>query len=354
MVTAPVASAPRRRSIDRSAGWITGLLLALLPAIVTAADDVDAVYFDDTPLSELLTYPDWFKKSFLDLPGDLDEAVNAGKKGIILYFGQKRCPYCERLIDVNFGEPDITRYTRAHFELVPIDIHGIDEVTDLRGTVLSERDLAVREDATFTPTLLFYDADSALALRLRGYYPPFYFRAALEYVVGEHYRREPFNVYLERGDETLTFELGDLVEEDFFSPSPHQLDRSRISAERPLAVFFEQGNCHACTILHGQTLRDPAIRRFFVDELDTVQLDMRSDTPVITPDGRRTSARAWADELGLFYAPAIVFFDESGREILRIDSVAHFFRLRNVLNYVANRGYLYEPAYQRWRTQYGF
>jgi len=195
------------------------------------------------------------------------------------------------------------------------------------------------------------DREGKLALRLRGYYPPFYFRAALEYVVGNHYQREPFNVYLARGDESLVFEPGDLVEEDFFTPPPFQLDRSRVSAERPLAVFFERGQCHACTILHGQTLRDPAILRFF-EQLDTVQLDLRDDAPVITPDGRRTTTGAWAESLGLFYAPSILFFDENGREILRVDSVAHFFRLRNVLNYITNRAYLYEPVYQRWRAQF--
>lgn len=329
------------------------MLLPLWALPVAAAEVDPAEVFDDAPLAQPLEHPDWFKQSFLDLPADLAEALEAGKKGIAVYFGQKRCPYCQRLMKVNFGEPDIVTYTRRHFDVIPINVWGIEEVTTLSGEVLDERDFAVREDATFTPTLLFYDEEGRLALRLRGYYPPFYFRAALEYVVGEHYRREPFDVYLARGDETLTFELGDLVEEDFFSPPPHQLDRSRISADRPLAVFFEQGNCHACTILHGQTLRDPAIRQFF-EALDTVQLDLRADTPVVTPDGRRTTARAWADDLGIFYAPSILFFDEGGREILRVDSVAYFFRLRNVLNYVANRGYLYEPSYQRWRARYGF
>ena len=87
---------------------------------------------------------------------------------------------------------------------------------------------------------------------------------------------------------------------------------------------------------------------------NVVQLDVRGNTPVIRPDGQRTTAADWAEELGLFYSPSILFFDESGREILRVDSVAHFFRLRNVLNYVANRGYLYEPSYRRWRSKYGF
>lgn len=319
----------------------------------SAAAETQEEPFDDAPLSDIVEYPEWFKKSFLDLPADLAEAAEAGKKGIAVYFGQKRCPYCKRLLEVNFGEPDIAHYTRTNFDVIPVDIWSVEELTALDGETLSERDFAAREDATFTPTLMFYDAEGRLALRLRGYYPPFYFRAALEYVVGDHYKREPFNVYLARGDETLTFEPEDLVEEAFFSPPPYQLDRSVIPGDRPLAVFFEQGQCHACTILHGHTLTDPAIRRFF-EQLDVVQLDLRKETPVITPDGRRTTAAAWARELGLFYAPSILFFDENGKEIIRVDSVAHFFRLRNVLNYVANRGYLYEPEYQRWRSRYAF
>ncbi len=329
----------------------TGLCLTLWFGSLWAADESEP--FDDTPLQDVIEYPSWFKKSFLDLPADLGEAVETGKKGIAVYFGQKRCPYCQQLLEVNFGEPDIVQYTRANFDVIPVDIWSVEELTDLNGEVLTQREFSTREEATFTPTLMFYNADGELALRLRGYYPPFYFRAALEYVVGEHYRREPFNVYLERGDETLTFEPGDMVEEDFFSQPPFQLDRSVFPSDRALAVFFEQGHCHACTILHGHTLTDPAIRQFF-GQLDVVQLDLRRDTPVVTPDGRHTTARAWAKELGLFYAPSILFFDERGRELLRVDSVAHFFRLRNVLNYVANRGYLYEPNYQRWRSRYAF
>jgi thioredoxin-related protein len=113
-------------------------------------------------------------------------------------------------------------------------------------------------------------------------------------------------------------------------------------------VFFEQRECHACDILHSQPLRDPAINRGF-QGFDNVQLDMWSDTPVITPDGRKTTAKAWARSLGLFYAPSLVFFDERGKEIIRVDSVVRFYRLRSVLNYVNSRGYLLEPHYQRWR-----
>jgi thioredoxin-related protein len=333
------------------------LLIAVLISLALGpaawAEEEDVFQFDDFPLEQPLEHPDWFKHSFLDLPEDLAEATGKGKKGIIVYFGQRRCAYCQMLMKVNFGLSDITAYTRRHFDLIPIDIWSVEEVTDLNGEVLTQRAFALRENTNFTPSLIFYDEQGEEALRLRGYYPPYKFRAALEYVADNHYRRESFPDYLARGESGTAFEPGDLNEEEFFLPPPHNLDRSRFPGERPLVVFFEQGNCHACDVLHGQPLREPAINKL-VRRFDNVQLDIRAETPVITPQGKRTTARQWAQELGLFYTPSLLFFDEQGREIIRVDSVVRFYRLRNVINYITSRGYLNEPNYQAWRVKSGF
>ena len=326
-----------------------GLLIGPQTGIPALEGD-DPLQFDDTPLDDLLEHPSWFKESFLDLDEDLEEAVAAGKKGIIVYFGQRRCAYCKMLMEVNFQTPDIVTYTRQHFDLIPIDIWSPEEVTTPSGESLSQRDYAQQLGTRFTPSLVFYDAEGRIALRLRGYYPPYQFRAALEYVAGGHYLREKFPVYMARGDRTLRFEAEDMVEQPFFSPPPYNLDRSRYPAELPLVVFFEQGNCHACDILHTQPLSRKAVRQLF-DQFESVQLDMWADTPLIKPDGERSTAREWAKELDIFYAPSIVFFDENGREIIRVDSVVRFFRLRNVLNYVISRGYLAEPNFLRWSSR---
>jgi thioredoxin-related protein len=330
-------------------------LLCCLGLCVTAfraAADIggDPYQFDDMPLDELLEYPPWFKNSFLALDEDLQEAVDNGKSGIIVYFGQKRCAYCKMLMEVNFQTPDIVTYTRTHFDVVPIDIWSPEEVTTPSGETLSEREYSQKLGTTFTPSLVFFDADGRIALRLRGYYPPYQFRAALEYVAGKHYLREEFPVYMARGDKTLRFEAGDLIEEPFFSPPPHNLDRSRFPAELPLVVFFEQGDCHACDILHTQPLQRKLVRELF-NQFESVQLDIHADTPIIKPDGTNSTASEWARELGIFYAPSIVFFDEQGREIIRVDSVVRFFRLRNVLNYIVSRGYLAEPNFLRWSSR---
>jgi thioredoxin-related protein len=330
---------------------LAAALLALASAAALAVAE-DAISFDDSPRDTPLDYPDWFKEPFLDLPADHAKAVAAGKD-LVVYFGQLRCAYCHQLMDVNFGAPDIEQYTREHFDIVPIDIWGVAEVTDIQGEVLTERDFALREETNFTPSLVFYDETGAEALRLRGYYPPYQFRAALEYVADDHYKRETFRDYLARGENRMVFDAGDLNDQDFFEPPPHNLDRSRLPSERPLVVFFEQGDCHACDVLHGEALQELLLQREF-EQFDSVQLDIWSDAPVVTPSGERTTAREWAKQLGLFYTPSLLFFDEHGRELVRVDSVVGFYRLRNVMNYVGSKAYLDEPSYQRWRLSRPF
>jgi thioredoxin-related protein len=56
----------------------------------------------------------------------------------------------------------------------------------------------------------------------------------------------------------------------------------------------------------------------------------------------------WADRLGLFHAPTLLFFDGNGKEIMRVDSVVQFYRLWGVLDYINRKGYE-ESDYQTWR-----
>lgn len=308
----------------------------------------DEIVFDDQPLSEELTLPGWFKLSFLDLQEDLEDVARKGKRGLIVYFGQKHCAYCEAHLKNNWETKDIVTYTRKYFEVVAIDVKGQRTVLDLEGNTQSEREFSVAQRTNFTPSLLFYDRQGRLALRLSGYHPPYQFRAALEYVADGHYLREDFRDYLERAGGISSLSEGHLNENDIFSLPPYVLDRSRFKAERPLVVFFEQGKCHACDVLHAGPLSEADIVGS-LDRMEVVQLDMWSDTPVLTPDGRRVTAREWADQLGLFHAPTLIFFDEGGREIIRIDSVVWFYRLRNVLDFILSGDYRLQPNFQLWR-----
>ena len=219
----------------------------------------DPLVFDDTPLREALELPDWFKLSFLDLQESLDEAVEDGKQGLIIYFGRKDCPYCKAQLEVNWGLKDIVEYTNEHYDVIAIDVTGQRTVTDFDGKTYTEKEFAARMRTDFTPSLLFYEKKGRLALRLPGYRPPYQFRAALEYVADAHYFNEPFGDYLARAEDALSYGMEELNSHDSFRSGPFNFDRSKVPGKVPLAVFFEHPICHACDILHGGPLSNPEV-----------------------------------------------------------------------------------------------
>ena len=81
---------------------------------------------------------------------------------------------------------------------------------------------------------------------------------------------------------------------------------------------------------------------------DAVRLDWDdASTPLLAPGGGSTPG-AWARELGITRVPAFVFFDESGKEVFRVESL--------VLRQRTERGLMYvlEKAYDRGETYQEF
>jgi len=304
--------------------------------------------FNDTLLDEGIELPAWFKLSFLDIKEDIEEAKQAGKKGLVLYFGMSKCPYCKALIENNFGKNDIARYTQQNFDVVAIDVKGNRNVTTASGEVMSEKEFAIRSQANFTPTLIFYNHSGKEVHRLVGYYAVYRFRAALEYVADEHYKNEIFKSYLARGDMPEKENMGEINYRSFSMTKPYILGRKTIRSQRPLLVIFEQNNCHACNVLHADVLDRKEITNVFPD-LDVVQLDVSDSSVLVTPDEKKISVEKWAQNLNIFYTPTLLFYDERGDEILRLGSVSHFNRLNNVVKYISTKAYKHYNNYAEWK-----
>ena len=303
--------------------------------------------FNDAPLSEALVIPSWFKISSGDLRDDLQDALANGKDGLIIYFGQNHCAYCEQFIKNNMQANDIENFIRKHYNVIHFDIWSAQDIYDMDGEIYTEREFSVHYNTNFTPSLIFYNRDGKPVFRLRGYYPPYKFRAALKYVTEEFYKKESFRDYLARAEPGMFFYEEGLNEREFFMSPPYDLPATLKQTKRALMVSFEQSTCHACDLLHSSPMNEPKVLKE-LNNLNNVQLNMWSDTPVTTPDGTVTTAKKWADQLGIFYAPTLIFFDPDGKEILRIDSVVKFYRLLAVLKYINQRGYLEDKNLQSW------
>jgi len=322
------------------------------PVLIEPVDanhnDLGYETFSDVPMIRNITVPDWFKSTFLDLPEDLESAIDSGKQGLIVYFSQRHCAYCEAMQKTVFNRPDLQAYIERYFDVVAIDVWGKLEVTTMAGESSNETKFANDEGTYFTPSLLFYNAQGEEALRLRGYYPPYVIRSALDYVISNSYRKESFREYQMRGEPPEKIKHSQKLHEDpSFMQPPYLLDRQISSSERPLVILFEQPRCHACNILHTDLLVDPVIQKRF-QKFDVVQLNILKDTPVLTPTGQKTTAKQWAAQEGIFYTPSLLFFDQQGKEVFRVESVIHHIRLNQVLKYILQGGYEETPIFERW------
>lgn len=336
----------RRRDGSRALAVMAALVVAALVALPSARAASDP----STPATQTAgrsadDVPAWFAVSFLDFRDELDEANRAGKR-LLLYIGQQGCPYCRRLIAVNFAQRAIVDTMRAHFVPIALDLWGDRATTWIDGSTASEKALAKKLDVQFTPTILILDERGTVIVRMDGYWPPPSFLAALDYAAGHHEREGSLGDWLRTHvHEKASPELHD---EPFFLAPPYDL--SRRSDGKPLAVLWETVDCPPCDELHRDAFRRPEVKAELA-RFDVVRLEPYASTPLVTPDGQRTTAAGWARALGIAWSPSVVFFDTAGREVFRIDAYLRPYHLTSSFAYVTDRAYLREPSFQRWMRE---
>jgi thioredoxin-related protein len=329
---------------------INALLLAAA-GILAAAGPVPAVGeagFDDGVIHQI-HYPDWFKDSFLDLQDDAATAAEDGKQGLFLFFTTQGCSYCYLFIEKSLGDPAIAERLQAHFDTIGLEIFSDAELTDFAGEATRVKTFAVDQGVEFAPTLLFYDTAGERLLRLTGYYGPERFSQVLDYLIEGRYQDTTLRAYLAAaGSPAAAGDDGGLIDDPLFAAPPYALDRSRMAAERPLLVLFEGAGCPRCRRFHDEVLGDESIRARLAG-FDVVRLDAAdTDTPVLMPDGGRTTPRAWYDALGFTQLPALVFFNEDGRRVLASDALVLNSRMHNSIGFVTERAYDKGWNYQRY------
>ena len=319
---------------------LLSLCLLLLANLLLAAPGHAAEQKGQFYGAKATEYPSWFKQSFLNIKDDISDAKAAGKR-LVVIFHQNNCPYCNALVERNLAQKDIEDLMRKSFDVVAINMWGDQEVTDLEGKSMSEKDFAASLRVQFTPTILFFDESGKTILRLNGYIPPPRFKLTLEYIAQHKEKELPYREYMAKQEPPPS--KGELIAEDFFHPAPFDL-RGR---KTPIAVFFEQKDCPACSTLHHEILPDKDTRDV-VRKLYNIQLDMWSNTPVILPDGKQTTAREWARKLDVKYAPTIVILDGKGKEIIRSEAFFKVFHTQGIFAYAQTGAYKTEPSFQRF------
>ncbi len=283
--------------------------------------------------------PEWFKVSFLDLFEDIEEAADNNKR-LMVYYYQDGCPYCKKLLEDNFGQRDITNKAQQYFDVVAINLWGDKEVV-VGDKTYTEKEFAEALKIQYTPTLLFFDENNKIVFRANGYYPPEKFSALLDYIGKKQEANLSYQDYMVKlNPQPSTGKLHD----DINSVSS-TADLSK--HDKPLLVMFEQRKCSECDELHLDILkRKESLEQF--SRFNVVVLDMWSREIITAPDGSKIKIRDWVKKLDVKYAPSLLFFDDKGEEVFRIDAYLKAFHIQSVMDYVASGAYKKQSNFQRY------
>ncbi len=96
----------------------------------------------------------WFAITFKDVAEDIREAKSQGKR-LAMIFEQRGCIYCRQLHEGPLKDPQVVEFLKANYVIVQYNLFGDEEVTDIDGTALPEKEMAKRWGVVFTPTILF-------------------------------------------------------------------------------------------------------------------------------------------------------------------------------------------------------
>ncbi|MDH5395979.1 MAG: thioredoxin fold domain-containing protein [Gammaproteobacteria bacterium] len=114
-------------------------------------------------------YKYFFNETWGDLPEELKNAKNNGKKAIFIFFEMDECPFCHYMKKNVLNQLNVQEYYRKNFLNFVIDIEGDVEMVSFSGKTVKQKDFAFKEHRVrATPVIAFFDLNGKLIHRHTG------------------------------------------------------------------------------------------------------------------------------------------------------------------------------------------
>jgi thioredoxin-related protein len=142
-------------------------------------------------------------------------------------------------------------------------------------------------------------------------------------------------------------------ESQTFNPSPHAIDippwfretfldfrediREAAKENKRLMVYFGQDGCPYCRELMRINFSDKRIADKTRRQFNAVAINIWGDRDVTWIDGKVHNEKAFAARLKVQFTPTLLFFDEKGKVVLRLNGFYPPHQFHIALDYVAGR-----------------
>ncbi len=131
--------------------------------------------------------PKWIIQDKTDINAIIKKAEFQHKM-VVLFFDQKDCPWCEKMVRQNFSGSELTKKTKDNFLVVHIDNDGNREVK-YKNFLGSEKKFKDMLRVYFSPTMIFLDKKGDIIKKFDGYRNPEKYRTILDYILSGAYKK---------------------------------------------------------------------------------------------------------------------------------------------------------------------
>jgi len=253
----------------------------------------------------------FFAQTFGDLPEELEEAKQSGKLGLLLFFEQEGCPYCERMLKSILSQPKVQDWYRERFVSIAVDINGDVELRDVDGITLPSKVFAEHRVIKTTPTISFLDLSGAEVYR----------RVTMVSSVDEFMM---MGRYIAEGRYT------DTTWRDYAAENPDVLNSATVrqvvdfrddastAAKRGEAILLAvtRKGCSYCAQLRREILSPMVRGGEYAGRVLIREMMMEPDQRITDFAGNPTTTAAMAAHWGVEITPTVLLLSSSG-ELLR-------------------------------------
>lgn len=107
------------------------------------------------------------------------------------------------------------------------------------------------------------------------------------------------------------------------------------SNNKRVMLMFTQDNCPYCNALVERNLAQKAIETRLRERFDVIAVNIWGDREIVGLDGVKHTEKSYATSQKVQFTPTLLFFDEAGKMILRLNGYLPPERFKTAIEYVA-------------------
>lgn len=114
------------------------------------------------------------------------------------------------------------------------------------------------------------------------------------------------------------------------------IDEARKNGKRVILMFTQDG-CPYCSALVERNLSQREIEATMKEKFDVIAVNLWGDKELVGLDGKTYTEKSYSAAQKIQFTPSLVFFDETGKTLLRLNGYVPPARLQAALDWVGGR-----------------